>query len=464
MLGLLAASCLLIFGDFSLIPIRLHVLAFAVLPFVMWGAIRFGPAGAALSVFLIATIATILTAIGSGPFAVDSPFINAVLLDVLFAVLAVSGLTFAAVITEREQAESEREQLIREQVAMDARLHLATIVESSHDAIISTDMDGTILSWNAAAQHMFEFTEKDAVGQPITILMPEGSETEGRTILSRLRAGERIVHFETTRITKSGKRLTISLSVSPVRDGSGVLVGSARIARDISLQKRAEEALSSVGGRLIEAQEQERTRIARELHDDIGQRIALLTIALGTVGDEMPALDKRKQALQLQRQASEIASDIQVLSHKLHSPKVELLGFATGMRLFCREFGDLHKARVNFTADDLPDSLPSNISTCFFRVMQEALQNAAKHSGVRQFDVEIRIERDDLHLVVRDHGAGFDVEAARRGRGIGLISMSERLRLIDGELSIISQPRHGVTVHARAPFKSWASSTETRTA
>ncbi len=132
---LLAAACFLIFGDPGLIPVRLHVLAFAVLPFVMWAAVRFGVTGAGLSVLLIATIATVETALGSGPFAASTPFTNAVLLDAFFAVLSVTGITLASVIAEREQAQREREQSVREQGALEARLEAEQVVHASEERL-----------------------------------------------------------------------------------------------------------------------------------------------------------------------------------------------------------------------------------------------------------------------------------------------------------------------------------------
>ena len=172
LLLLLTVACFIIFGDLPLIPVRLHVLAFAVLPFVMWAAIRFGVSGATLSTLFIAIIATVETAVGSGPFAQNTPFTNAVLLDVFFAVLSVSGMTLAAVIAEREQAEREREQLVREQAAMEARLRLATIVESSDDAIIGTDMDGIITDWNKGAERLYGYSAGEVIGRSISLLMP----------------------------------------------------------------------------------------------------------------------------------------------------------------------------------------------------------------------------------------------------------------------------------------------------
>src|SRR4051812_12587772 len=193
----LMCACVVIFGDLSFIPVRLDAFAFAVIPLVLWGAIRFGIAGAALSVFVIATIATVLTALGSGPFSGNTAFINAVLLDVLFAVFTVPGLALAAVIAERERAEGDREELIREQAAMEARLRLAAIVESSDDAIFSKGRDDTILSWNAAAERIFGFTAAEAIGRPGSIIVPPTLWAEEKEMLQRTKAGERIERLET---------------------------------------------------------------------------------------------------------------------------------------------------------------------------------------------------------------------------------------------------------------------------
>jgi signal transduction histidine kinase len=324
----LIAACVVIFGDLPLFSIRLNVLAFAVTPFVMWGAINFGIAGATLSVFIIATIATLLTALGRGPFSGNTPFTNAALLDVLFIVLALSGLALAALIAERERAEHDREQLIREQIA--------------------------------------------------------------------------------------------------------------------------NEALSRLSGKLMDAQESERARISRELHDDIGQRLGLLTVQLNDLLPGSPDIPRR--VVELQRHASEIAADVQSLSHELHSSKLELLGVATTMKLFCGEFSGQQNVTVDFEAGDVPSGVPTATSLNLFRVLQEALHNSAKHSAARQYAVRLWAADGWIHLVVSDGGVGFDVEAAKRGRGLGLVSMEERLKLVGGHLTIESQPRRGTAIRARVRY------------
>jgi PAS domain S-box-containing protein len=439
LLALVTTSCFVVFGDLPLIPVRLDALAFAVLPFVMWSAIDFGTAGASVSVFLIATIATLLTALGSGPFSVNTPFTNAVLLDVLFAVLAISGLSLAAVVSERKRADGHREALLREQIEMEPRLRLAAIAESSDDAITSETLDGTILSWNRGASRMFGLSEGQAIGQAVASVIDASLGGERQSIVQRLTAGATVVRFETTRVVADGRTIHLSSTISPLRDPDGGVVGLARIVRDVTDQKRAEEVLSAVNRRLIDAQEQERAKIGRELHDDIGQQLALLTWKLAEHSEE------------LEKQASEIAENVQSLSRELHPARIEMLGLAAAVKALCREFAQQKKVQIGVETHDVPRDLPSNVSISLFRIAQEALHNAAKHSGVQEFNVRLSTAEHRIDLVVSDQGAGFDVEASKTTEGIGLITMRERVKLVGGELLVESQPGQGTTIRARVP-------------
>ena len=240
------------------------------------------------------------------------------------------------------------------------------------------------------------------------------------------------------------------------RDSTGHIAGLRGTVQDITERKRAEEALSSVNRRLIEAQESERARIARDLHDDIGQRLALLAVALGQVKGLAPS-DSSSEALScleaLQKQTAEIITDVQALSHELHPPRLLHLGVVAAMRGFCGELSAQKNVAIDFRHDNVPRSVPPDVSLCLFRVLQEALQNALRHSCVRQFDVQLRGTGDAAHLTIRDEGVGFDVDAASRGPGLGLTSMKERLKLVGGELLIEPQPTRGTTVLARAPIR-----------
>ena len=238
-------------------------------------------------------------------------------------------------------------------------------------------------------------------------------------------------------------------------DGNRKLVRAIGIVADITDRKRAEEALSSLSQRLIEAQEAERERIARELHDDIGQRLALLEMDLQRLKQISPVSDETGQYIdELSAQASEISTDVHDLSHELYSSKLKILGPVAAMRGFCKELAAKQKVEIDFDHDEISRSVPQEISLCLFRILQEALHNAVKHSGVRHVSVELRGQQDAIVLTVRDSGVGFDTEAAVRGRGIGLTSMQERLKLVNGELFIASQIQQGTTIQARVPLQS----------
>jgi PAS domain S-box-containing protein len=239
----------------------------------------------------------------------------------------------------------------------------------------------------------------------------------------------------------------------------GKLLRIVGMVADITDRKLAEAALADVSRRLIEAQEQERNRIARELHDDIGQRLALLAGELEQLHQDPTDLaEVRRRIGELEKQASEIATDIQTLSHELHSTKLEYLGLVAAMRGHCQELGEQTKVKVDFKSRDLPSPLPPDISLCLFRVMQEALRNAVKHSRSPHVEVGLWGTPDEIHLEVSDRGIGFDRETAKESRGFGLLSMEERLKLLKGTLSIESQPKRGTTIHARVTLSSGSDS------
>lgn len=220
-------------------------------------------------------------------------------------------------------------------------------------------------------------------------------------------------------------------------------------------RERHQKALSNVSRKLIEAHEEERTWIARELHDDFNQRVAMLFADLealerGLSGEEVEA---RTQAEEIKKQIQSLGSDMQALSHRLHSSKLEYLGLVAACNGFCREFSERHVVQIEFYSENVPTNLPSEIALCLFRVLQEALQNAVKYSGVRKFLVSLKATFNEAQLSVQDLGCGFDPEKAISGHGLGLTSMKERLKLVDGRLSIDSKPEHGTTIRACVPLK-----------
>jgi len=464
--------------------------------------------------------------------------------------------------------------------AEETRFRHAAIVESTDDAIISLDLDGLILSWNIGAQRMYGYSQTEVLGRPLSIIIPTELQEQELSLLQEVRAGRGIEHYETVRLTKDGKRIDVSLTISPLRDWTGKIVGAAKIARDITLSKQAEatlreseerfrlvankapvmiwmsgpdklctyfnqfwlnftgrsiheelgngwledvhqedlkawadtygkafdqresyeikyrlrrhdgeyrwifnqglprfdahgsfagyigsciditdhklaeEALAEMGRRLIEAHEEERTWIARELHDDVNQRIALLAVQLGHWAQDPPnsRIEITDHIHHVRKDLSELGNDIQALSHRLHSSKLEYLGIAPSAKSFCTELSERQKVEIAFRHEGIPHSLPKEISLCLFRVLQEALQNAVKYSGERRFSVELLGTSGEIELTVHDEGVGFDQQHAFNHHGLGLISMRERLKLVGGEFSIRSKPGHGTTIRARVPF------------
>ena len=335
----------------------------------------------------------------------------------------------------------------------EVRLRYAAIAESSDDAIISKDLNGVISAWNSAAQRIFGYTAAEAIGQSITIIIPPELRHE-EEILRRLQAGQRIDHFETRRVSKDGRMIDVSITVSPLKDAEGRIVGASKIARNITQRKLAEAAISTMSQRLIEAQEEERRRVARELHDDISQQIFLLLASLQGLSVHSSLTETRKVIETVIQQAMSLESDVRALSHRLHSSNLEHLGLAAAVTGYCKEFSDQHNTEIQLCVENSPNHLSVDVSLCLFRVLQEALQNAIKHSGTRKFDVSLIGRAQEITLTINDSGTGFDYETAIRGRGLGLISMRERLKLVNGTVSIDTELGRGSTIRASVPFAS----------
>jgi PAS domain S-box-containing protein len=452
------------------------------------------------------------------------------------------------------------------------RSRLAAIVESSNDAIISKTVDGVIATWNPAAQRVFGYSEAEAVGQPITIIIPPELRDEEQEMLQRVRAGERIEHHETRRLTRDGRSVDVSITVSPLKDADGTIVGASKILRniterkqeqaalreseerfrliantapvaiwmvdaanqctyvnqvwvdhtgrppqaalgrgwtdgihpddleriwttyanafdrrqpfrieyrlrrhdgeyrwmtdagvprydgdgsfagyigsatDVTERKLAEAALATIGQRLIEAQEEERARLSRELHDDINQRLVLLSLRLGAMADTQELKEVHHDLVNL-------VKDIQALSRRLHPPRLEYLGIAAAAAALCRDVSSQQAVEVTFHAEHVPEGLPRRVAMCLYRVLQEALQNAITHSGARKVDVALTATPDQIELTVEDSGVGFDADA-QEARGFGLTSMKERLKAIHGRLVVSSQSQRGTSIRARVPLRS----------
>ena len=357
-------------------------------------------------------------------------------------------------ITARKQAE---------QAQRESEDKLRLILDSTAEAIYGIDLECRCTFCNPACLRALGYEHADELlGKNMHHLIQQtrGDGTpfpvEECRILRTTRTGEGVHVDDEVLWRANGTSFPVEYWSHPQWKGLQV-VGAVVAFVDITQRKLADAALASVSGKLIEAQEQERRRIARELHDDIGQRLALLAIELARFQQtssnpsELPGRIGKLQML-----TSEIAGDIQFLSHELHSSRLQYLGLAAALRGFCLEFSEQQRVEIGFETRDLPTPLSPDISLCFFRVLQEALHNAATHSGVRHFEVRLWGIQDEIHLTISDSGVGFDIEGARANRGLGLISMQERLKLLNGTLSIESRPQYGTTIHASVPQRAAA--------
>jgi len=224
--------------------------------------------------------------------------------------------------------------------------------------------------------------------------------------------------------------------------------------QDITERKRHEQAIHDLSGRLINAQEQERSRIARELHDDVNQQLALLAIELQQLESFFPedSSEGRQQVQALWKKTHGLSTEVQQLSHQLHSTKLEHLGIVAALRGLCGEFSAQHKIGADFQFRQVPPTMDSDASLSLFRVAQESLHNVAKHSRAKKVRMELIGRGGNAVLRVSDDGVGFDPDALRNQTGLGMISMRERVHFVGGTLSVWSKPSMGTQVEAVIPL------------
>jgi PAS domain S-box-containing protein len=420
------------------------VMLYSLVPFLLWSALRFGSMGISTSMVAVAFLSIWGTIHGRGPFNGPEPLNDVFSLQLFLLFAATPFMVLAALVEEHKHA---AQALKNSEEKFSKAFRQSPILFT-----LTSAKDHRYIEVNETFERITGWARHEVIGRTpfeIGLWVDPGQRLELTTQLLK----EGTLHgIESGFRMKDGRIRTGLESAELIEiDGEPCVLG---VTADITERKFAEEALSGMSRRLIEAHEEERTRIARDLHDDINQRLALLAIDIDRLKRNPPGsadeVDNRMG--ELSKRTGQIAADVQSISHQLHSSKLEYLGIVAAMRGFCSEFAEQQRVEIDFSYAEIPKNLPQGISLCLFRVSQEALHNAVKHSGVRHFDVQLHGASDAIHLIVHDSGHGFDFEAAMQGRGLGLISMKERLKLVNGELSIDSQPKRGTTVHARVPF------------
>lgn len=348
-------------------------------------------------------------------------------------------------ITERKLAERARSQL-------------AALVESSDDAIIGTSLMDIVESWNTGAERLFGYTADEIIGHPVSILVPPDHADGLFEIKERLIRGEQIEHVETLRMRKDGTCVHVLLSLSAIRDASGRIVGVSRISRDNTQRKQAEEALreyserlQSISHRLLKVQESERSRLALELHDEVGQMLTGLRLILQPKGD-LPADVIKSTFDQAQRIVDELLERVRSLSFDLRPAALDQLGLLPGLLALFERYTEQTGVLVNFKHRGLEERFTPEIETTVYRIVQEALTNVARHAVVNAVTVRVWASTDMLGLLVEDRGRGFDVQAALAApRSSGLAGMRERVLLLSGQLSIESRLGVGTQITAEIP-------------
>jgi PAS domain S-box-containing protein len=260
------------------------------------------------------------------------------------------------------------------------------------------------------------------------------------------------VIMETQHRRKDGSTFPVEVNIKYIQLDRAYAVA---VVRDITERRNAEGNLSSLSPRLIEAQETERSDVAGELRDDLNQRMALLQIGLAQFDREVPGLSPqaRTQLHGLTEIATEIASSIHNLSHRLRPSLLDLLGPVASIERLCRELSDRHNLQIQFVHHGIPERISQDVNLCLYRITQDALRNVAKHSGAAGAEVELLGHDDRIELCISDSGVGFNPESAKRTSGLGLITMQERLRLVEGQLTVQSEPSHGTRIRVRIPLR-----------
>jgi PAS domain S-box-containing protein len=456
-----------------------YPLTFLPFPVLLWAAFRFSPRESTLAVVVLMTMAVWGTTRGLGPFADLGPNEALLLLHVFLATIAVTSLLAAALVAERRRVEARLE------AAQEAPARLAAIVADSDDAIVSKTLDDIITSWNRAAEELYGFTAAEAIGRPITLIIPDDRRPEEDAVLARIRRGEAVQHFETVRVRKDGTRVDVSLTISPIRNQSGVIVGASKIARDISERRHLEEERRAFLARehagRAEAEAANRAKdeflalLGHELRNPLGAIVSAVQV-LGLVGAQEDRADRARQIITRQVQhLTRLVADLLDVG-RVTAGKIVLdrrpLDLADAVERCLAALTASGKTERHALLVETEPVWVDADEVRLEQIIANLVDNAVKYTPSRgRIRVSVRPVEGHAILRVEDDGIGmspelldrvFDLfvqgdrtlERASGGLGIGLMLVRRLVELHGGTVEAASEgPGQGSTFTVRLPSR-----------
>lgn len=363
----------------------------------------------------------------------------------------------------------------------DATRRLGAIVESSSDAILSVTPDGFVTTWNGGAERIFGYTANEMIGRSILTIIPPHLQLDRARLLATVRGAQDIQSYDAVRLTKDGRSIDVSVTLSPLKDSVGQFVGVSKVIRDISDWKRGEvllrqahealemrvqertaelsaanHSLRILSSRLMQVQEEERSRLARDLHDEVGQLLTALKIDLQDIRHseaEKARFGSLTDSLEL---VDRLLTQVRSLALDLRPSLLDDLGLVSALRWYANRQAARNGWTLSLLVEGMAGRVPVPIEVTCFRVAQEALTNVAKYARAKTIDLALRRQDEEVTLIIQDDGVGFDVPSARRralgGVSVGLLGMEERVRLAGGSLVISSALGEGTRLELYFPL------------
>ena len=351
-------------------------------------------------------------------------------------------------VTERKRAQEELER---------NESTIRALLDSATQSVVAVNAVGEIVLLNGSTEKMFGYSREKLLGQPLEILVPESARgrhvEHRRAYFANLQSRPMGIGLDLEGRRKDGKSFPVEIGLSGIETPAGKL--AVAFVSDITQRRQMEQArrargeeIQALAASLLAAQEEERRRVSRELHDQICQQLASLAIDIGGLAaDPPPPEDVRSRLKALQARVVKASEETRHIAYELHPSVLDDLGLVASLRGLCREFSEqATDIALEFTDVALPASVPREVASCLYRVAQESLQNIAKHASAKHVSVALTLQKGTVELSIADDGVGFDPEAVKGRGGLGLIGMEERARLVNGKLSIAARPGHGTRI------------------